>query len=129
MSLRDQLAQCWWLIAISIMTGVLGQTSMKLGVSQGDSFGAIQGVVSLVFLILRSPLILLGLVLYGIGALTWIAVLGRLNLSFAYPFLALNFVLIALISRLVLDEPIPTVRWLGIGCICVGIYFVAKGAL
>jgi drug/metabolite transporter (DMT)-like permease len=86
-------------------------------------------VLSLVLMILRSPLVLLGLALYGIGALTWIAVLSRLHLSYAYPFLALNFVLIALVSSVVLGEPISTARWIGIGCICLGILFVAQSPL
>lgn len=115
------------LIAVSIVTSVAGQTVIKLGVSAPPTAARMgSGVPGLVTAILTSPLLLAGLVLYGVGALAWIAVLSRLNLSTAYPFLALNFVLIALVSRFFLGEEIPILRWIGIGCIVVGILFVAR---
>ena len=118
----------WWLIALSISTGVAGQTAIKLGVSQPSTEGTVSGLFSLVNLILTSPWVLLGLTLYGIGAVAWIAVLARLDLSLAYPLLALNFVLITLSSRLILGETVPTMRWIGMFVICVGIIIVARSA-
>lgn len=116
----------WWLIALSISTSVIAQTVIKIGISQPDGTVGTSGLLSLVVTIFQSPMILIGLGLYGIGALSWIAVLGRMDLSYAYPFLALNFVLITLVSRLVLGETVPTLRWLGLGFICVGIVIVAQ---
>lgn len=126
MSAREQIMQYWWLIALSISTSVIAQTVIKMGISQPDNEIGASGLLSLVVTIFQSPMILVGLGLYGIGALSWIAVLGRLDLSYAYPFLALNFVLITLVSRLVLGETVPTLRWLGLGFICVGIVIVAQ---
>lgn len=124
--MNQQLSSSLWLIALSIITGVAGQTVMKLGVSQPGSPEAPSSLPGLITMIVRSPLVLLGLVFYGIGALSWIAALTRLNLSVAYPFLALNFVLVALVARLVLGESIPLLRWLGIAVICGGILLVAR---
>ncbi len=118
----------WWLIALSISTGVAGQTAIKLGVSQPQAVGNTSSLLSLVTLILSSPWVLLGLTLYGIGAVAWIAVLARLDLSLAYPLLALNFVLITLSSRLILGETVPTMRWVGMLVICAGIVIVARSA-
>ncbi|MEZ4622828.1 MAG: hypothetical protein R2867_46030 [Caldilineaceae bacterium] len=118
----------WWLIALSISTGVAGQTVIKLGVSQPQAAGHASGILSLVGMILGSPWVLLGLTLYGIGAVAWIAVLSRLDLSLAYPLLALNFVLITLSSRVILGETVPPLRWLGMLVICVGIVLVARSA-
>ncbi|MDQ3249490.1 MAG: EamA family transporter [Chloroflexota bacterium] len=116
----------WWLIALSISSGVAGQTALKLGVSQPGAARGAATMVGLLTMIVQSPLVLTGLVLYGIGALAWIAVLARMDLSYAYPFLALNFVLITLVSRLALGETIPTARWMGIAVICVGIFLIAR---
>lgn len=115
-----------WLIALSITTGVAGQTVIKLGVSQPQAEAPTPGVFSLVAMILQSPLIIGGLLLYGVGALAWIMVLRRLDLSYAYPFLALNFVLITVISYFILDEHIPPLRLLGIGVIVIGILLIAR---
>jgi multidrug transporter EmrE-like cation transporter len=118
--------QYWWLILLSVAAGVAGQTVIKMGVSQPGASEAAGNLVTLVLMIVRSPLVLLGLFLYGLGALAWIAVLARLDLSMAYPFLALNFVLVTLVSRLFLEEPVPAMRWAGILVICGGILLVAR---
>ena len=112
------------LIALSIAMGVSGQTMIKLGTLSAANLPA--EPVARLLLVLRSPWVLLGLMMYGIGALSWVVVLSRLDLSIAYPFLALNFVLVALISWLLLGESIPGLRWVGIGCICVGIFLIAR---
>lgn len=125
--MNQQLLSSLWLILLSIATGVAGQTVIKLGVSQpGAADSANGGLLSLVTLILKSPLVLLGLALYGVGALAWIATLSRVDLSVAYPFLALNFVLITVVSRLFLGESVPLLRWAGIAVIVVGILLVAR---
>lgn len=123
--MSEQLAQAWWLILISVASGVAGQTCLKLGLTGDRGGSADQGLMGLVTVIITSPLVLLGLVLYGIGALSWIAVLRRMDLSYAYPFLALNFILIALVSRFFLGETIPPMRWVGIGGIVAGILVIA----
>jgi multidrug transporter EmrE-like cation transporter len=123
-----QLADVWWMILLSVSSGVAGQTMIKLGVSHPGATDATSNLGSLLFLIVRSPYILLGLGLYGLGALAWIAVLARLDLSIAYPFLALNFVLVALVSYAALGESIPILRWMGILVICAGIFLVARSS-
>lgn len=117
------------LICLSVLTSVAGQTTIKLGVSrpEGASLSPADPV-ALIAMILHSPLVMAGLILYGVGALSWIIVLSRLDLSLAYPFVALNFVLIAIVSRLVLSESIPSLRWVGIAVICIGILLVARSA-
>lgn len=123
-----QLANTWYLILISIAASVAGQTVIKLGVSRPENSGAGGGILSLITTILTSPLILAGLLLYGVGALAWIAVLSRMDLSYAYPFLALNFILIVVVSRFFLNEAVPPERWIGVMIICVGIIVVARSA-
>ncbi|MEZ4559110.1 MAG: hypothetical protein R2854_22185 [Caldilineaceae bacterium] len=83
------------LIALSIAAGVSGQAAIKLGIGGGAPAGAGNGPVQLVMTILHSPLILLGLGLYALGVGVDRRV-GQADLSYAYPFLALNFVLITL---------------------------------
>lgn len=113
------------MILISATAGVGGQLALKIGSGQMGKH-ADSGIVGLVTSILTTPLALLGIALYGVGALAWIAVLRRMDLGYAYPFLALNFILVALVSWLILGEPMPALRWLGIGFICVGIVVVAQ---
>lgn len=123
--MNPQVAASLGLIGLSIITGVVGQTAIKMGISRPGAAEGADGLGGLIKMILGSPLVLLGLFFYGVGALAWIAALTRLDLSVAYPFLALNFVLVALSSWLILRERIPVLRWIGITVICGGILLVA----
>jgi len=114
------------LILLSTIFGVAGQTALKMGVDKPGMAESATGILSVISLIFKSPLVLLGLAFYALGALAWIAVLSRLDLSVAYPFLALNFVLVTLSGRFLLGETVPPLRWLGILVIIAGILLVAK---
>jgi multidrug transporter EmrE-like cation transporter len=127
--MSEQLAQAWWLILISSASGVAGQMFLKFGLDRAGGDSASDTLFSLIGLILRTPMVLAGLALYAVGAVAWIAVLRRMDLSYAYPFLALNFVLIALVSQFILGESVPLVRWLGIGAICVGLLLIANSGV
>ena len=61
----------------------------------------------------------------GLGALMWLFVLYYMDVSKAFPFLSLNFVIIMLISRFFLKEVISAQRWLGVGFITLGIVLVS----
>lgn len=124
--MTTQLGSSLLLILVSTLFGVAGQTSIKLGLSKPGVAESATGVVALVGLIFKSPLVMLGLTFYALGALAWIAVLSKLDLSVAYPFLALNFVFVTVASRFILGETVPPLRWLGILVIITGILLVAK---
>ena len=127
--MKEYAVVTYGLISLSIIVGVAGQTAIKLGVESSISSEGVTGVLlSVLIRSMRSPFVLLGLFLYGVGAAAWILVLSRVDLSFAYPFLALNFILITISSRLVLSETVPLLRWIGVLIICAGILVVALSA-
>ena len=124
--MKEHTVATYGLICLSIIVGVAGQTVIKLGVNNLNPGEATSNIpLSVLAHSIRSPLVLLGLFLYGVGAAAWILVLSRVDLSFAYPFLALNFILITISSRILLSETVPLLRWLGVLIICAGILVVA----
>jgi drug/metabolite transporter (DMT)-like permease len=116
------------LILLSVAFGVVGQIALKTGMTQIGRIGGGQALAPLAtaLRVLGTPLVLIGLACYGLGAVAWLIVLSRLDLSFAYPFLALNFLLITLGSRFVLHEPVSLLRWLGVLVIAAGVIIVAR---
>ena len=74
---------------------------------------------------LLQPRVMLGLALFGAGALLYILVLSRLALNVAQSMLALQYVGVMLSSVWVLGEPMPAVRLLGAAMITVGVAIVA----
>src|SRR5512136_1632613 len=87
-------------VLISVAFGVMGQIALKTGMTQVGHIGGAQlnAIVPTILRVATTPLVLVGLGSYGLGAIAWLVVLSRLDLSVAYPFLALNFVLITLAS-------------------------------
>jgi drug/metabolite transporter (DMT)-like permease len=69
--------------------------------------------------------ILLGLGLNALAAFFWLLALSVLELSYIFPFLALNYLIIPLGAFLLYKEKISLYRLLGIAIICVGVLVIA----
>ena len=76
--------------------------------------------------VFRSPMVWVGLALYGLGAVAWLIVLSRLDLSFAYPFLALSYAITPVLAWRFLGEPVSALRWIGITVIILGVVIVSR---
>jgi len=118
------------LIFMDVCCSVAGQLLLKKGmtaVGRIDSAFFAQPFVGLWRMFTTSPYIILGLGLYAVGAVLWMIVLSRVNLSYAYPLIAMTYVLIPLAATLVLHEPpIPALRWVGMAIIVVGVVLVSR---
>jgi len=61
-----------------------------------------------------------------VGTLFWLAVLYRMEVSKAFPFLSLGTVLVLLASRYYLRETISPTRWTGVVIIIIGIALLSR---
>lgn len=115
------------LILVSVSLAALAQLTLKHGVNQAtvDS-GALKLTSASIKDVMSTPAVWGGLILFGLSAVVWLAVLSRTSLSFAYPFASLTYVLILLADRFVLHQTIPPLRWAGVAFIMVGIVLVAQ---
>jgi len=62
-----------------------------------------------------------------IRGLIWLFIIKQMNLSFAYPFISLSFVLILIISYIFFNERITLGKILGSSLIILGIIFNSLG--
>ena len=53
-------------------------------------------------------------------------ILSRVEVSFAYPFVSLGFVFVAIIGYFLFNENVTFARIIGISLICIGVFFVSK---
>ncbi len=65
--------------------------------------------------------VLVGFGLFFIGSVFWLWVISRADLSWAYPMLALGYVLVVLESQFLLHEPVSGQRWLGTVVVLLGV--------
>jgi drug/metabolite transporter (DMT)-like permease len=56
-----------------------------------------------------------------LAGVCWMMVLGRLEVTYAYPFMAFTFVLVPFGAWTLLGEPLPAIQLLGIALIVAGV--------
>lgn len=83
--------------------------------------------VKFLLLLLLDPAILSGFIAAFLASLAWMAAMTRFDLSHAYPFMSLNFVLVLLLSVWLLNEPLNFQKVLGVALIVVGTVVAARG--
>lgn len=114
------------LVFVSVSLSAIAQTAFKVGVGRVQTGpDAVLWVKALAMVL--SPMVLLGLALYGVGTVLWLFALRQLDLSLAYPFVAMSFVMVAGSGMLFLGEPVQPTRLLGLGLIVLGLLVMARG--
>lgn len=113
------------LVVISVTLSAFGQTAFKIGVERVQ-FAADAAVFNKVLGFAASPHILAGLLFYGVGTLFWLFALRTLDLSLAYPFVAISFIVVFLIGIFGLGEPFNATRLAGLLIITLGLVVMAR---
>ncbi|GGI54791.1 SMR family transporter [Oxalicibacterium solurbis] len=104
----------------------LAQVLMKMGMSTPAIQQAMGGDLrTMVGLVLTNPLIWGGMLCFGASAGLWLLVLGRLEVSMAYPLVSLGVVLTTLAGIFLLGETLSVAKVLGVGLIVAGVLVLA----
>jgi drug/metabolite transporter (DMT)-like permease len=115
------------LILFSVALAAVAQLTLKRGMDQvAAGTGVLRFGADSLRDVVTTPAVWVGLALFGLSAVAWLAVLSRASLSFAYPFASLTYVLILLADRFLLEQEVPALRYAGVAFIVVGIVLVAQ---
>lgn len=111
---------------LSILFSVAGQIFLKFGAAKLAKISAtnatsIVGKVTDMFL---TPELIIGLGCYGMGAIAYILLLTKVDLSMAAPAVSLVYVFSVLLGYFLFKEAIPVTRALGLGFIIFGVVLV-----
>jgi multidrug transporter EmrE-like cation transporter len=115
-------------IFLTILLTVYGQIVIKwqvqlAGAFPQDSSERIQYLIKL----LLNPWVISSFACAFLAALSWMAAMTKFQLSYAYPFMSLAFVLVMFLSAVFFKEPITLSKSLGLGFIILGIIIGSKG--
>jgi len=112
----------------SIFLGAVAQVLLKAGMTSAAVRGAIAAgpKLDIAQAVLLSPGVMGGLTLYGLGTVLWLGVLSRAELSQAYPFVGLSFVITAAMGWLVFADAMSATRIAGIALIVAGVVLVGR---
>lgn len=115
-------------ILFTVMTNAAAQLMLKQGMmSLGSvSFDGVNPVIKLLQIVF-SPWVFLGLCTFVISMASHLFVLSKVELSFAYPFLSLAYVAVAIFAYFVFHEDLNAYRIAGIAAICLGTILIAQG--
>lgn len=105
-------------ITVSLMS--VAQILLKQGMSGVGIVGSTSQQGQAIFTSLFRPLVLAGLLLYFIAALLWLKVLHIFDLSYAFPIMAVSYVVVTILSAALLHEHVNSRRWLSLLVICLG---------
>jgi drug/metabolite transporter (DMT)-like permease len=111
------------LLLMSVLISVAGQFFLKIGALKLGKVDA-GNAVNLIFNMITIPELLLGLTCYGIGAIAYILLLTRINLSIAAPAVSVGYIFSVLLGYFVLKESINLTRAFGLGFIVIGVILV-----
>lgn len=113
------------LLIPAILLSTTGELFFKMGMNRVGGFefkpAALRAVLPRVVF---NPLIWLGFIGFGLGAVFWLGVLSRVPLSLAYPILALSYFVVVVEAWLFLRERVTWQRFLGVLIIVVGVVIV-----
>ena len=114
-------------ILVAVLASAVGQLVLKKGMGSMGALtlgaGQLGGILAR---IVASPYVLLGLAIYACGTLFWLVALSRVDLSYAYPFVSLSYVVMLVASWLLLDEQISLLRIAGSAVVILGVLLISR---
>lgn len=115
------------LILTSVSLNALAQILLKLGMVRIGRFDLAAGqIASIVPKVALSPFIVGGMACYAISIGLWLVVLSRVDVSAAYPFNSIGFVIAAMVGYWFFGESIGVARITGIALICAGVVLISS---
>lgn len=117
------------LILMSVLLSAIAQITLKIGMSSPLVQQSILSASSLAIFqsIITNIYIISGLTLYFASAAVWLFVLAKVDVSFAYPFVGLGFIVTMLLAYFINGEILSATKVIGTLCIAIGIAIVAQG--
>ena len=112
---------------LSIALSVAAQFSLKAGMSGEDMRAILAQPLTMrsALSILTNNYVVGGFLLYGLGAIVWLAVLSKWDVSKAYPLVGLGFAATVAIGW-ALGEHVTIPRAVGVALICAGVFMVGQ---
>ena len=115
------------LILAVVTTNALSQILLKHGMNTIGRFEFDRGnLVSMLPVVALNPFIIGGLAVLVFSMGLHLMALSRVDLSFAYPFLSISYILVLIAGYFVFGETVNASRMVGVALICGGTFFIAR---
>ncbi len=116
------------LIIASVLLNGAAQLFLKAGMrATGPLEFSVQNILPVIRILAVNGYLYLGGICYLISIWIWLAVLKRVDVMVAYPFISVGFVLTTIFAWMFFHEPLTAGRVVGIGVIIAGVIILHRG--
>jgi len=114
-------------IALTIAFTVYGQMVIKWQVNQAGEFPPDTGEkILFIIKLLLTPWVISSFAAAFIASMFWMAAMTQFDISFAYPFMSLSYVIVMVLSVLLIGEKITMYKVVGTLVIIAGLFIVTR---
>lgn len=114
-------------IAVTVVLNAVSQLLMKTGMSQvGQAEMSASRIGGLLLAAATNPFVIFGLLSMTLSMGTHLMSLSRFDVSFAFPFLSIAYVIVALYGHFVMGEDVNPTRIIGIATIILGTVIISR---
>lgn len=130
---RVRMDGTWWstfgLLLVAMSLTVTGELLLKSGINRigGELNLSLSNIFPAAVKLFSNLFIVGGFAFVFGGALFWLAVLSRWDLSLAYPLLSISYIIGIILSVLILKEKVTLLQVLGVLVIIGGVTLVSIG--
>ena len=125
----NKFLMSWGMVIGYVVLNSFGALIIKYKINAiGEvQLGSLKSIVNYFIELLKSPLIICGILSIFISAFVWMTALSRLQISLAYPVaVGLNFFIVVTVALVFLKEQLSVEKVIGIVLIFVSIYLLTR---
>ena len=128
---RKSMGSSLGILLVVVLMATSAHLLLRAGMVQVGRVGAeeLRDPIRVAFSMLSNPKILGAGPLYAGSFLAWTVALSRVQLSVAFPVLAMTYVIVPVASWAVLHESVTAMHWGGMAIIAIGVFVVLRAGL
>lgn len=115
-------------IISSVLLNAFAQILLKAGMKQFGNIDIKNNIINTCISIAFNPYIISGFIAYGVSILLWLWVLSKVDVSLAYPFQALGYIVVTILAWIIFQENINYIRIIALIFITIGLIILAFSA-
>ena len=115
------------LVVTSVLFNAFAQLVLRKGMTAGP-IPPVRDVIPFATTMVGNGWLWAGMGCYVISIGLWLAVLGRLEVSVAYPMLSIGYIVASILGVMLLGEHVGAARAAGIALICAGVFVIGRTA-
>ena len=129
---RFRMDAAWWgtfgILLIAMCLTVTGELLLKTGINRHGGLDlSLSSIIPTAWKLFTNLFVLGGFAFVFSGALFWLVVLSRWDLSLAYPLLSISYIIGIILSALILKEQVTWLQVMGVIVIMGGVTLVSVG--